>query len=86
MAEKLLSVLPQYPQALTGEDLSIVEYTEGHTFPMLVLSSDYHGEKQMKLDACLDFFLGLHPDMLILCSKELFLYLLSPKSLVLFNP
>lgn len=53
---------------------------------MLVLSSDYHGEKQMKLDACLDFVLGLHPDMLILCSKELFLYLLSPKSLVLFNP
>lgn len=53
---------------------------------MLVLSSDYHGEKQMKLGACLDFFLGLHQDMFILCSKKLFLYLLSPKNLVLYNP
>lgn len=37
-----VAVFPQYPQALTEEDLSIVENTEGHTFPVVVLFSDYH--------------------------------------------
>lgn len=47
----------------------------------------------MKLDACLDCFLGLHLDMLILCSKELLLWdsELAPHTflylnLVLYNP
>lgn len=73
-AGKGLSVFLQYPQALTEEDLSIVEYTEGCTFTMLVLSSDYHGEKQMKLDACIDFFLRSSPRHSHLSSKELLLY------------